>query len=48
MFFGSIMAHLSSLLMPVFTSNIVYEVTKGNADATYINIYLYWIDCFVD
>lgn len=32
------MAHLSSLLIPVFTSNIVYEVTNGNANATYINI----------
>ena len=38
LFFGSIMAHLSSLLIPVFTSNIVYEVTNGNANATYINI----------
>lgn len=40
LFFGSIMAHLSSLLIPIFTSNIVYEVTKGNASATYINIFL--------
>ncbi len=38
LFFGSIMAHLSSLLVPVFTSNIIYEVTNGNANATYINI----------
>ncbi len=38
LFFGSIMAHLSSLLIPVFTSNIVYEVTKGNANQTYLNI----------
>ena len=38
LFFGSIMAHLSNLLIPVFTSNIVYEVTNGNANATYINI----------
>lgn len=40
LFFGSIMAHLSSLLIPVFTSNIIYEVTNGNANATYINIVL--------
>lgn len=40
LFFGSIMAHLLSLLIPVFTSNIIYEVTNGNADATYLNIYL--------
>lgn len=40
LFFGSIMAHLSSLLIPVFTSNIIYEVTNGNADATYLNIML--------
>lgn len=38
LFFGSIMAHLSSLLIPVFTSNIIYEVTSGNAEATYMNI----------
>lgn len=38
LFFGSIMAHLSSLLIPIFTSNIVYEVTKGNANQTYLNI----------
>jgi len=38
LFFGSIMAHLSSLLIPVFTSNIIYEVTNGNANATYMNI----------
>ncbi|MGN0974173.1 MAG: ABC transporter ATP-binding protein [Bacilli bacterium] len=40
LFFGSIMAHLLSLLTPVFASNIIYEVTKGNANATYINIIL--------
>lgn len=39
LFFCSIMAHLSSLLIPVFTSNIIYEVTKGNANATYMNIF---------
>lgn len=38
LFFGSIMSHISSLLIPVFTSNIVYEVTNGNATATYMNI----------
>lgn len=40
LFFGSIMAHLLSLLTPVFASNIIYEVTKGNTNATYINIIL--------
>ena len=34
------MAHLSSLLIPVFTSNIIYEVTNGNASETYFNIFL--------
>lgn len=38
LFLGSIMAHLSSLLIPVFASNIIYEVTNLNAKATYINI----------
>lgn len=38
LFLCSIIAHLSSLLIPVFTSNIVYEVTNGNASATYMNI----------
>jgi len=38
LFLGSIMAHLSSLLIPVFAANIIYEVTNGNAGATYINI----------
>lgn len=38
LFFGSIMSHLSSLLIPVFTSNIIYEVTNGNVSATYLNI----------
>lgn len=40
LFFGSIMAHLSSLLIPVFTSNIVYYVTSNNINATYQNIIL--------
>lgn len=40
LFFGSIMAHLSSLLIPVFTSNIIYEVTNSNSNATYLNIIL--------
>lgn len=40
LFLGSIMAHLSSLLTPVFASNIIYEVTKGNVNATYMNILL--------
>lgn len=38
LFLGSIIAHLSSLLKPLFTSNIIYEITKGNVKATYINI----------
>lgn len=38
--FCSIMAHLSSLLIPVFTSNIIYYVTNSNANATYMNILL--------
>lgn len=40
LFLGSILAHTSSLLIPVFTSNIIYQVTTGNADATYFNILL--------
>lgn len=40
LFLGSILAHLSSLLIPVFTSNIIYEVTNLNANATYLNIVL--------
>lgn len=38
LFIGSIMAHLSSLLIPVFASNIVYQITIGNAQLTYLNI----------
>ena len=38
LFLGSILAHISSLLIPLFTSNIVYEVTNGNASLTYLNI----------
>ena len=38
LFFGSVMFHLSSLLIPVFTSNIIYEVTNSNTNATFINI----------
>lgn len=38
LFFGSIMAHLSSLLIPVFASNIIYEVTNGSTNNTYLNI----------
>ena len=40
LFFGSIMAHLSSLLIPVFASNIIYEVTNGNGSGAYLNIAL--------
>lgn len=38
LFLGSILAHLTSLLMPVFASNIIYEVTNTNIRATYLNI----------
>lgn len=38
LFLGSIMAHLSSLLIPIFTSNIIYEITNRNIHATYMNI----------
>ena len=34
----SILYHLVSLFIPVFTSNIIYEVTRKNASATYLNI----------
>lgn len=40
LFLGSIMAHLLSLLIPIFTSNIVYEVTNGNGHDAYLNIAL--------
>lgn len=38
LFLASMLGHLSSLLIPIFTSNIVYEVTAGNSDGTYLNI----------
>lgn len=38
LFLGSISAHLLSLLIPVFASNIIYEVTNGNSNGTYLNI----------
>lgn len=38
LFISSIIFHLLSLLIPVFVSNIIYEVTKGNSSTTYINI----------
>lgn len=40
LFFGSALGHLASLAIPIFASNIVYEVTNGNADAAYWNIAL--------
>lgn len=40
LFFASIMAHLTSLLIPIFAANIIYEVTIKNALATYTNIAL--------
>lgn len=38
LFLGSILAHLSSLLIPVFTANIIDYVTSGNTNATFLNI----------
>lgn len=38
LFLGSILAHLCSLLIPVFTSDIVYHVTKHHVQATYLSI----------
>lgn len=38
LFLGSISAHLLSLLIPVFAANIIYEVTNGNSNGTYLNI----------
>lgn len=38
LFFFSILANLTSLLIPIFTSNIIYEVTNHNVSATFINI----------
>ncbi len=40
LFLGSILAHLSSLLVPLFSANIIYYVTIGNASDTYFNIAL--------
>ncbi len=40
LFFGSIMGHISSLLIPVFASNIILEVTNGDISKTYLNIFL--------
>lgn len=38
LFLGSILAHLCSLLIPVFTSDIVYHVTKHHVQAAYLSI----------
>jgi len=38
LFLGSILAHLSSLLIPVFASNIIYYVTDANVAGSYLNI----------
>lgn len=40
LFVGSIMGHLTSLLKPVFSSNIILEVTNNNLNGAYINILL--------
>lgn len=40
LFLASILAHSTSLLIPVFASNIVLYVTNGNQNSTYINIVL--------
>ena len=38
LFLAYILEHLSSILFPVFTSNIVYYVTEINAELVYLNI----------
>ena len=40
MILSSIIFHSSSLLMPVFAANIIYEITNKNIETTYINILL--------
>lgn len=40
LFLGSGLAHIATLIAPIYASNIIYEVTKGNADAAYFNIAL--------
>ena len=40
LFLGSVLGHLSNLLLPIFTSNIILYVTLKNASATYLNIAL--------
>lgn len=40
LFLASILGHLSSLLIPIFTSNIILGVTNGNSNNTYLNIIL--------
>lgn len=38
LFFGSITAHIASLLKTVFASNIIFELTNGDIFKTYLNI----------
>ena len=38
LFAASILGHLTTLLIPIFASNIIYEVTIKNASNTYLNI----------
>ena len=38
LFIGSSLAHIASLVIPIFASNIVYEVSTGNGAAAYWNI----------
>ena len=40
LFLGVSLAHIGTLISPIFASNIIYEVTVRNADATYLNIAL--------
>ena len=40
LFLGSGLAHIATLIAPIYASNIIYEVTKGNANAAYFNIVL--------
>ena len=43
LFFSSIMVHVFSLIIPIFASNIVYYVTNGDVNATYMNILMLFI-----
>jgi ABC-type multidrug transport system fused ATPase/permease subunit len=38
LFLGSILAHIASLFIPVYASDIIYEITNGNSNLAYMNI----------